>query len=81
MADALIKYETIEERQIREVLAGKVPSAPEGWEEVEFEVDIKKEEETNFIDKNMDIKSSNDSKVNQARSKPETNANIIAEGE
>lgn len=33
MAEALMKYETIDESQIKEILEGKMPSAPEGWEE------------------------------------------------
>ncbi len=31
MAEALIKYETIDEKQIKEIMAGKEPSPPEGW--------------------------------------------------
>lgn len=33
MAEALIKYETIEERQIQEILEGKEPTPPQGWME------------------------------------------------
>lgn len=33
MADALIKYETIGEEQLKELMAGKPASAPDGWEE------------------------------------------------
>ena len=33
MAKALIKYETIGETQIKEILAGKEPSPPPGWKE------------------------------------------------
>ncbi len=33
MAAALLKYETIGETQIREIMAGRVPSPPEGWDE------------------------------------------------
>jgi cell division protease FtsH len=31
MADALMKYETIDEDQIRQIIAGEVPSPPAGW--------------------------------------------------
>ncbi len=31
MAQALIKYETIDEKQIKQILAGEEPSEPEGW--------------------------------------------------
>ena len=31
MADALMKYETIDTNQIDEIMEGKVPSAPESW--------------------------------------------------
>ena len=33
MADALMKYETIDKDQIRDLMDGKVPNPPEGWEE------------------------------------------------
>jgi cell division protease FtsH len=33
MADALIKFETIDDGQIKEIMAGLPPSAPAGWEE------------------------------------------------
>ena len=32
MSDALMKYETIDAAQIAEIMAGKEPSPPEGWE-------------------------------------------------
>jgi cell division protease FtsH len=32
MADALIKYETIDDSQIREIMAGKPPTPPPGWD-------------------------------------------------
>jgi cell division protease FtsH len=32
MADALVKYETIDDRQIREIMAGQEPTPPEGWD-------------------------------------------------
>jgi cell division protease FtsH len=33
MAEALIKYETIDEEQIKQIMAGKPPTPPPGWEE------------------------------------------------
>src|SRR3990167_5233988 len=33
MAKALIKYETLGQKQIKEILAGKEPSPPEGWKD------------------------------------------------
>ncbi|HVH84068.1 MAG TPA: AAA family ATPase, partial [Steroidobacteraceae bacterium] len=33
MADALMKYETIDEEQLRDLMAGKVPKPPAGWDE------------------------------------------------
>jgi cell division protease FtsH len=33
MADALIRYETIDENQIRDIMAGKEPSPPEDWDD------------------------------------------------
>jgi len=33
MAEALIKYETIDAKQIQEIMAGKAPTPPEDWEE------------------------------------------------
>jgi cell division protease FtsH len=32
MSDALIKYETIDDSQIREIMQGKPPTPPEGWD-------------------------------------------------
>jgi cell division protease FtsH len=32
MADALVKYETIDDGQIREIMDGKPPTPPEGWD-------------------------------------------------
>jgi cell division protease FtsH len=32
MAEALIKYETIDDKQIREIMAGQAPTPPEGWD-------------------------------------------------
>jgi cell division protease FtsH len=32
MADALIKYETIDDSQIKEIMAGRAPTPPEGWD-------------------------------------------------
>ena len=34
MADALIKYETIDAKQIEEVMLGKEPSPPDDWESI-----------------------------------------------
>jgi cell division protease FtsH len=33
MAQALIKYETIDESQIKDIMAGRVPQPPEGWDD------------------------------------------------
>jgi cell division protease FtsH len=33
MADALMKYETIDEAQLKDVMAGKSPTPPDGWDE------------------------------------------------
>ncbi|HXO65437.1 MAG TPA: ATP-dependent zinc metalloprotease FtsH [Steroidobacteraceae bacterium] len=33
MADALIKYETIDEEQLKDIMAGKSPKPPAGWDE------------------------------------------------
>ena len=33
MADALMKYETINEEQLKDVMAGKAPKPPDGWDE------------------------------------------------
>ncbi len=32
MAEALIKYETIDDAQIKDIMAGRTPSPPEGWD-------------------------------------------------
>jgi cell division protease FtsH len=33
MADALIKYETIDEEQLKDIMAGRVPKPPAGWDD------------------------------------------------
>ncbi|HEY2274771.1 MAG TPA: ATP-dependent zinc metalloprotease FtsH [Steroidobacteraceae bacterium] len=33
MADALIKYETIDEEQLKDIMAGKTPKPPAGWDD------------------------------------------------
>ncbi len=33
MAEALMKYETIDEQQIKDIMAGKPPAPPNGWDE------------------------------------------------
>ena len=33
MADALIKYETIDEEQLKDIMAGKVPKPPRDWDD------------------------------------------------
>ena len=33
MADALMKYETIDDGQIKDIMAGRPPSAPSGWDD------------------------------------------------
>ena len=33
MADALMKYETIDEAQLKDIMAGKAPQPPAGWDE------------------------------------------------
>ncbi|MFC3908930.1 ATP-dependent zinc metalloprotease FtsH [Legionella dresdenensis] len=35
MAEALIKYETIDSQQIQEIMAGKTPSPPEDWDSMQ----------------------------------------------
>ncbi|MGE4657765.1 MAG: ATP-dependent metalloprotease, partial [Gammaproteobacteria bacterium] len=35
MADALMKYETIDEAQIKDIMKGRDPQPPEGWEDSE----------------------------------------------
>ena len=33
MAAALMKYETIDEEQLRDIMAGKTPKPPAGWDD------------------------------------------------
>jgi cell division protease FtsH len=33
MAEALIKYETIDEKQIRDIMQGRTPQPPADWDE------------------------------------------------
>jgi len=48
MAAALMKYETLEEKQITDVMAGKEPTPPEGWGEDKNKKNS--EEQTGFSD-------------------------------
>src|SRR5690606_16598163 len=32
MAEALIKYETIDDAQIKDIMAGRTPAPPDGWD-------------------------------------------------
>ncbi len=45
MAEALMKYETIDEKQIKEIMEGKEPSEPEGWKEVMHDLHQHKDHE------------------------------------
>jgi cell division protease FtsH len=50
MAEGLIKYETIDAKQIVEIMAGKEPSPPEDWEALKKEIGSKDEKvKTNVI--------------------------------
>ena len=33
MADALMKYETIDEEQLKDIMAGRTPKPPAGWDD------------------------------------------------
>ncbi|HJS91142.1 MAG TPA: ATP-dependent metalloprotease, partial [Steroidobacteraceae bacterium] len=33
MADALIRYETIDEEQLKDIMAGRPPKPPAGWDD------------------------------------------------
>jgi cell division protease FtsH len=33
MADALIRYETIDETQLKDIMSGKPPQPPAGWDD------------------------------------------------
>ncbi|OUU78630.1 MAG: ATP-dependent metalloprotease [Gammaproteobacteria bacterium TMED78] len=48
MADALMKYETIDENQIKDIMSGKDPKPPEGWDDPDLDSD---EESDNRTDK------------------------------
>ena len=36
MAEALIKYETIDANQLKEIMAGNEPTPPEDWESIKI---------------------------------------------
>lgn len=56
MADALMKYETIDSKQIDSIMAGHIPDAPEGWTEKHAEA----EPERSASEQVDDVKSSDD---------------------
>jgi cell division protease FtsH len=63
MADALIQFETIDEEQIKDIMAGKTPQPPEDWSDDEYEVEALSadlDDAENSSDKNSD-EAANDS--------------------
>ena len=44
MAEALVKYETIDSKQLAQIMAGEDPDPPEGWKEVMHEIHKEHEE-------------------------------------
>jgi cell division protease FtsH len=46
MADALIKYETIDEDQIKDIMEGREPSQPEHWDDSDPGAPAEPESET-----------------------------------
>lgn len=65
MADALIKYETIDAEQIKEIMAGKKPSPPQGWIDKDSgdTAELKKEEDNSVEPKST----STDTSVNKSQ--------------
>jgi cell division protease FtsH len=57
MAEGLIKYETIDAEQIKEIMAGKEPSPPDGWESTE-RFNKKKKEDAEHEMKASQVKAS-----------------------
>ena len=51
MAEGLIKYETIDADQIKEIMQGKEPSPPEGWEAMKLAHKPKRSVKTRAEDK------------------------------
>ena len=45
MANSLMKYETIDESQIKDIMKGKQPKPPEGWEELQLQHSEEKKQE------------------------------------
>jgi cell division protease FtsH len=58
MCDALIKYETIDKDQIADLMAGKTPKSPEGWDDSSTSGDDK-----NTTESIKEDKPSSDSKI------------------
>jgi len=59
MADALIQFETIDEEQIKDIMAGKTPQPPEDWSDDEYEVEALSadpDDAENSSDENSDEK-------------------------
>ncbi len=59
MAEALIKYETIDAKQIQEIMSGKKPTPPDDWESLKA-LDTDKEHKDQGVKKNDDIKKMQD---------------------
>lgn len=47
MAEALIKYETIDDKQLKDIMSGKIPKPPENWNENEPHSKISVEADSN----------------------------------
>ncbi len=55
MAEGLIKYETIDAKQIKEIMAGKPPSPPDDWESLKA-LDLEKENKSKQAEEAADAK-------------------------
>ena len=53
MSDALMKYETIDQHQIKDIMSGKAPQPPEGWEEEPKQPNKDDSERSNKTDSNQ----------------------------
>ena len=64
MADGLIKYETIDASQIKEIMDGKEPSPPEDWESLKA---LDKDSKEKAISKNDNVKTASETDNNATR--------------
>lgn len=79
MAEGLIKFETIDANQIKEIMAGKQPSPPDDWESLKA-LDLEKENKNKQTEEAVDAKkNADDSAAGNGSTSGHSEKNIMAD--